>query len=101
MNHPIWIIRYGLSDVSEMKKGAGEGWSCRFWLKACDLFVYLNQRFRSYQFEEEVLSSQTFIRRSMSRSMYMAAILMFRIATRNAVSIFLSDSPRTLVFVAL
>jgi len=51
----------GLSDVSEMKKGAGEGWSCRFWLKACELFVYLNQRFRSYQFEEQqVLSSQTF-----------------------------------------
>jgi len=47
-----------------MKKGAGEGWSCRFWLKACELFVYLNQRFRSYQFEEEqqVLSSQTFIK---------------------------------------
>jgi len=44
-----------------MKKGAGEGWSCRFWLKACELFVYLNLRFRSYQFEEQVLSSQTFI----------------------------------------
>ena len=43
-----------------MKKGAGEGWSCRFWLKACELFVYLNLCFRSYQFEE-VLSSQTFI----------------------------------------
>ena len=45
-----------------MKKGAGEGWSCPFWLKACELFVYLNVQFRSYQFEEEVLSSQTFIR---------------------------------------
>jgi len=44
-----------------MKKGAGEGWSCRFWLKACELFVYLKLRFRSYQFEEQVLSSQTFI----------------------------------------
>ena len=44
-----------------MKKGAGEGWSCRFWLKACDLLMYLNPHFRSYQFEEEVLSSQTFI----------------------------------------
>ena len=49
-----------------MKKGAGEGWSCRFWLKACELFVYLNLRFRSYQFEEQVLSSQTFIRSDMA-----------------------------------
>ena len=63
MDYPIWIIRYGLSDVSEMKKGAGEGWSCPFWLKACELFVYLNRRFHSYQFEEELLSSQTFITR--------------------------------------
>ena len=23
MDYPIWIIRYGLSDVSEMKKGDG------------------------------------------------------------------------------
>jgi len=60
MDYQIWIIRYGLSNVSEMK-GAGKGWSCRFWLKACELFVYLNLRFRSYQFEEEVPSSQTFI----------------------------------------
>ena len=32
MNYPIWIIRN--------EEGAGEGWSCRFWLKACDLFVF-------------------------------------------------------------
>ena len=35
-----------------------------FLVKTCDLFVYLNLHSRSYQFEEEeqVLSSQTFIR---------------------------------------
>jgi len=47
-----------MRDEGGLAKEAGEGWSCRFWLKACELFVYLNQRFRSYQFEEEVPSSQ-------------------------------------------
>jgi len=50
-----------MRDEGGLAKGAGEGWSYPFWSKACDLFVYLNVLFRSYQFEEEVLSSQTFI----------------------------------------
>jgi len=52
-----------MRDEGGLAKGAGEGWSCRFQLKTCELFVYLNLHFRSYQFEEEqqVLSSQTFI----------------------------------------
>jgi len=53
MKHPIWIMR----DEGGLAKEAGEGWSCRFQLKTCELFVYLNRHFRSYQFEE-VPSSQ-------------------------------------------
>ena len=41
----------GLSDICEMKRGLKRGLAV-FWLKACDLFVYLNLHFRSYQFEE-------------------------------------------------
>ena len=33
-----------------------------FLVEACDLFVYLNVHSRSYQFEEEVVSTQIFIR---------------------------------------
>jgi len=46
-----------MRDEGRLAKGlakeAGEGWSYPFWSKACDLFVYLNVRFRSFQFEEE------------------------------------------------
>jgi len=42
-----------MRDEGGLAKGAGEGWSYPFWSKACDLFVYLNVLFRSYQFEEE------------------------------------------------
>ena len=46
-----------MRDEGGLAKGAGEGWSYPFWSKACDLFVYLNVLFRSYQFEEKVPST--------------------------------------------
>jgi len=53
MDYPIWIMRDEGRLAKGLAKEAGEGWSYPFWSKACDLFVYLNVRFRSFQFEEE------------------------------------------------
>ena len=57
MKHPIWIMRDEGRLAKGLAKEAGEGWSYPFWSRACDLFVYLNVHFRSYQFEEEVTST--------------------------------------------
>ena len=57
MDYPIWIMRDEGRLAKGLAKEAGEGWSYPFWSKACDLFVYLNVHFRSYQFEEEVPST--------------------------------------------
>ena len=53
MKYPIWIMRDEGRLAKGLAKEAGEGWSYPFWSKACDLFVYLNVRFHSFQFEEE------------------------------------------------
>ena len=44
-----WTIWYRLFDIDYLTypkwREANEGWSCCFWLKACELFIYLNLRF--------------------------------------------------------